>query len=258
MGGVGDRDVKIVMTLNIRHGGGDRVALIVKTIATWSPDTVVITEYRNGRVGELLRSSLAVAGWEHQVAAPTPERHNSVLIVGRQPVKIDDRPLSHADWQRDRHLVVRTSTGTIVAVYLPPGPSKLPSWARLLITAAALATEPTLIIGDFNTGKHHIDEEGATFLGPEYIDRIEELGYTDAWRTTHQATRDYTWFSSAGNGFRLDYAFLSPALAPRLARAEHIHKPRHEAVTDHSGLLVEIDEYAAQQSLAADTQRLRC
>jgi hypothetical protein len=108
-GGVGDRNVKIVMTLNIRHGGGDRVALIVKTIATWSPDTVVITEYRNGQVGELLRSSLAVAGWGHQVAAPTPERDNSVLIVGRQPVIIYDGPLPHADWQRDRHLVAHTS-----------------------------------------------------------------------------------------------------------------------------------------------------
>jgi exonuclease III len=114
------------------------------------------------------------------------------------------------------------------------------------------------MIGDFNTGKHYIDEEGATFLGPEYIDRLEELGYSDAWRVTHQATRDYTWFSSAGNGFRLDYAFLSPALTPRLARAEHIHKTRLEAVTDHSALLVEIGEYTAQQRLAVDAQRRRC
>jgi len=42
--------VQRVMTLNVRHGGGDSVALIAPTIARWSPDTIVITEYRNGEL----------------------------------------------------------------------------------------------------------------------------------------------------------------------------------------------------------------
>jgi hypothetical protein len=56
------------MTLNIRHGGGKRIAYIIQAIAAYSPDIVVITEYRNGRVGVNLRSSLSGAGWEHQIA----------------------------------------------------------------------------------------------------------------------------------------------------------------------------------------------
>lgn len=166
--------------MNIRHGGGKRIAPIFQAIAAYSPDIVVITEYRNGKVGECLRSNLTVAGWEHQIAAPTPERDNSVLIVGKQPLIIDNRPLFNENWQGDRHIVVRGDRFMIVAVYLHPGHKKLPSWERLLITAGALATEPTLIIGDFNTGKHYIDEDGATFIGPEKIDRLEEFGYIDA------------------------------------------------------------------------------
>jgi exodeoxyribonuclease III len=228
------------MTLNIRHGGGKRIGPIVQAIAAYSPDIVIITEYRNGRVGENLRSSLSVAGWEHQIAAPTPERKNSVLIVAKQPIEIDDQQIFNEDWQRDRHIVVNGGGYTIVAVYLPPGPKKLPSWELLLNTAATLATEPTLIIGDFNTGKHYIDEDGATFIGPENIDRLEKLNYIDAWRHLHPTARDYTWFSPAGNGFRLDFAFLSPSLATKLTSARHIHETRIDTITDHSGLVVEI------------------
>lgn len=228
------------MTLNIRHGGGKRIGPIVRAISAYSADIVVITEYRNGKVGENLRTSLATAGWEHQIAAPTPERENSVLIVAKEPLIIDNRPLFNENWQRDRHIVVHGYGYTIVAVYLPPGQKKLPSWERLLNTAAALGTEPTLIIGDFNTGKHFIDEDGATFIGPENIDRLEELGYIDAWRHLHPAAREYTWFSSAGNGFRLDFAFLSPSLSDRLARAVHIHETRIDGITDHSGLVIEM------------------
>lgn len=134
------------MTLNIRHGGGKRIGPIVQAITAYSPDIVVITEYQNGRVGENLQSSLSVAGWEHQIAASTPERENSVITVAKQPLEIYDHPLFNQNWEQDRHIVVRIGTYTIVAVYLPPGPKKLPSWERLLSTAEALATEPTLII----------------------------------------------------------------------------------------------------------------
>lgn len=228
------------MTLNIRQGGGKRIGPIVRAIAEYSADIVIITEYRNGRVGGNLRSSLTAAGWKHQIAAPTPNRENSVLVIAKQPLKIDDRPMFNKNWLEDRHIVVHYNGYTIVAVYLPPGPKKLPSWERLLNTAAALATEPTIIIGDFNTGKHYIDEDGATFIGPEHIDRLEEFGYIDAWRHLHPITRDFTWFSSAGNGFRLDFAFVSPSLSDRIAHAEHIHQTRIDAITDHSGLIIEI------------------
>lgn len=239
------------MTLNILQGGGKRINSIVQAISAYSPDMVVFTEYRTGRVGDNLRSALAVAGWKHQIAAPTALRENSVLMAAKQPLTIDDRPLFNKNWQEDRHIVVRGYGYTIVAVYFPPGPKKLPAWERLLTTAASLATTPTLIIGDFNTGKHYLDKEGAKFIGPENIERLESLGYIDAWRRLHPTGREYTWFSPAGNGFRLDFAFLSPSLAPRLSAAKHIHETRLDNITDHSALVIEI---ASRPTILSDSE----
>jgi exonuclease III len=103
-----------------------------------------------------------------------------------------------------------------------------------------LAAGPTILIGDFNTGKRYIDEDGATFIGSEYMDQLGVLGYLDSWRTLNPESREYTWFSSAQNGFRLDYAFLSHALVPQLSYAKHVDAPRLNGVTDHSALLVDL------------------
>jgi len=37
------------------------------------------------------------------------------------------------------------------------------------------------------------------------MEQLIELGWVDAWRFLHPAKREFTWFSSANNGFRLDY-----------------------------------------------------
>lgn len=242
-----------IATLNICHGGGQRIPRIVEAIASLSPDTVVVTEYRNNVAGENLRSALKAGGWGHQVVTPTPERVNGILVAGRDRVLLRSAPVSETAWAHDRHLVIQTESCVVVAVYLPPGPTKIPSWERLLITAQALVTEPVVLIGDFNTGKHYLDEEGATFIAPGYLDRLEAVGYRDSWRALNTNVREYTWFSPAGNGFRLDYAFLSPVLAPVLSHAQHVDATRIAGVTDHSALVVDLQAHVARPVDAAES-----
>jgi exonuclease III len=71
----------------------------------------------------------------------------------------------------------------------------------------------------------------------------------DAWM--HAAAREnrpvrdrYTWYTSRGErqfGRRLDYAFLSPALAPELIDARHEHVVREQELSDHSALEVDLE-----------------
>jgi len=58
------------------------------------------------------------------------------------------------------------------------------------------------------------------------------------WRRQHSEVRDYTWYSSAGNGFRLDHAFASPAAASAVAGVWLDHAPRLSGASDHSAVVV--------------------
>ena len=57
---------------------------------------------------------------------------------------------------------------------------------------------------------------------------------------------EYTWYSTLkggvrGNGFRLDHAFATPRLAPRVKACRYSHVERDAGVSDHSMVLVEME-----------------
>jgi len=75
------------------------------------------------------------------------------------------------------------------------------------------------------------------------FDGLLAAGWTDAWRSLHPDVREFTWYNRrSGNGFRIDHALLSPLMAPRLRTAAYLHTTRTSGATDHSGLLVELND----------------
>jgi len=229
-----------LLTLNIRHGGGTRSAAIVDAIIESDPDVIVLTEFRENASGATIRAELAERGWLHQASSKPPVRTNGVVIAARVPLaastEVVDVPGGRCRW-----LECKLGCVSLIGVYLPLSARKLPYWAWLMDRAHERVGSHCMILGDFNTGKHFIDEGGATFYGSEYMDQLEQLGFTDAWRTLHPNGREFTWYSNRGNGFRLDYAWLSPSLRPALHSATHLHHTRSNAVSDHAGLLIEMD-----------------
>jgi len=106
------------------------------------------------------------------------------------------------------------------------------------------AHERFLLIGDFNTGLHGIDEVGSTFHCAEDFARLSGIGWTDVWRNFHGQASEYTWFSTLrggriGNGFRLDHAFATQSLLPQISACRYSHAEREQNISDHSVLILE-------------------
>jgi exodeoxyribonuclease III len=107
---------------------------------------------------------------------------------------------------------------------------------------------PALFVGDTNSGQPGLDEESAAFNEREggWIESLARAGWRDAFRHLRGTARAYTWYSpNAGNGFRLDQAYLNPALLPSLAGARyawgrHRTAPGRSALSDHAALLVDL------------------
>lgn len=129
----------------------------------------------------------------------------------------------------------------LVGVYFPTKEKKLPVFEEL-IKLLSLKTNCTVCIGDFNTGKHYIDEQGATFIGAHYINQIEDIGLIDAWRYTNKSKKEFSWYSSIGNGFRLDHTFISKNSVNFIEYCSYIHTPREEKITDHSAMILKLKD----------------
>ncbi len=249
-----------LLSWNILHGGGPRrTPGIVLTLLDHRPDVVVLTEFRRTFGGQIA-GVLADHGLRHQLSTNPAPACNGILIASRHPLLPGERaPRVRAFDPRDpdrclgfehRWLDARIPSLDLhlTAVHIPDArrhdapalARKSAYWHQLLRLARARTDRRHVICGDFNTGRHGLDEPGRTFSCTPLLGSLATLGFVDAWRALHADAPAFSWFSPAGTGFRLDHAFLSPACAHLLTRAGYDDHARAQGLSDHAAMLLEL------------------
>lgn len=229
-----------LVSLNIRHGGGTRIPGLVKYLRKLDADVIVLTEFRENANANQLRSSLAAQGLTHFTTASTLPKENSVCIFSNAEFSSRTYPiLGH-----DAHRLISTyfNSLAILGVYFPQNRDKARLFQFLLDREYQPIEEAHIIIGDFNTGLHGIDESGKTFYCADQFAALPSAGLVDSWRIRNPEVKEYSWYSSAGNGFRIDHAFSSLAANSRIQSIYYDHTPRLSKITDHSALIMEYDQ----------------
>ena len=119
---------------------------------------------------------------------------------------------------------------------------KVPYWQALIAALAAESLQAqSLAIGDFNTCRAYVDEPGAIDVCAYFMDEVAAIGFCDLWRQRNPEGREFSWYSTRGNGFRIDHAFLSPALLSRAADVRYSHDERESGISDHSLLVLDLE-----------------
>ena len=227
-----------LLAWNIRQGGGSRLARIADALAHHKADILVLSEYRGGEAGVRLRAALATLGYGHATALAPPPGRSGVLIAARCAFR--DQGEVHGGLPEPYRMVgAEFPAFGLVGIYMPNLLAKIPYWEKLIATLGKTGGQ-TLAIGDFNTCRPYLDEAGAIDRTAHYMDRMVEIGFCDLWRRRNPQVREYSWFSTRGNGFRIDHAFLSDALAARTGMIHYSHAERLAGISDHSPLILEL------------------
>lgn len=229
-----------IMEWNIRHGGStERFPSIIKTIREHDPDILVLTEFRRNTCELILRAALTDAGYGFQIVSDIPEKTNGILVASKMKMRQETDLIT---MHRLLPIYFPSINLHLLAAHIPGSGdkwNKRECWDRVLDYASRHQGKRTMIIGDFNTGLPE-DAEGSQFALPEKMQELRDIGYIDAWRSLHRLERGYTWWSTAGNGFRLDYAYLSPTLATELIDAHHSQEERLLRASDHASIVITI------------------
>lgn len=233
------------LTWNLRHGGGAaRMPEITLALLGHAPDVVVLSEFR-WTTGGQIAGVLADHGLRHHAggeSAGAAGGGNSVFIASRAPIEPD----GGAPAARRVGVRVPEWGVSLIGVHAPcsgreTDRKRTVFFRNLIDDARGRAHEAVLILGDFNLGRHRQDEDGATFRGTRFLGDLATCGYEDAWRARHTQTRDFSWFSHTGRGFRIDHALASRSLAARVRACEYDHSLRESGLSDHSALVVRLD-----------------
>src|SRR4051812_7000093 len=110
-----------------------------------------------------MREAFKIAGFSEQIAAPAPltsPNSNSVLIAAKTSLASLDESLGD---ETHRYVAVKWQGLNLFALYFAQNELKRPLFNALLKLPSKYLETPTILLGDFNTGLHLIDEVGKTF-----------------------------------------------------------------------------------------------
>jgi exonuclease III len=249
-GALQSRPVRIVFW-NICAGGGLRAERIAARLTGWLPDVAALCEFRGTPPSLAVATALSDYGLTHQCTTATGNA-NGLLLASRWPlrrVRARSEPTAEAGrWLLAEVAAPRPFTAGVMHVPNRVSGRKDAFYAEVLAMIRGWRRGPALLLGDTNSGRPDVDEQVPVF-GPRevaWLDTIERLGWTDAFRTLHGTRRAWTWYSPNGrNGFRLDQAFVNRALQPRIKALVYEWGGRRRAgaglpLSDHAALLLDL------------------
>jgi exonuclease III len=240
---------------NIQAGGGRRVEGIIRQLAAWSPTIIALAEFRGTPASQRLAAELRALGYIHQVstvALETPAT-NALLLAATCP--FEAIASSHIGFAPCRWLLA-TIKGqipfTLGVMHIPNFVTKrkAPFYEAVLDLIDCWTWEKGMLIGDTNSGLPDIDEERPAFTKLEagWMNAMHGREWVDGFRYLRGAERAYTWYSPNGrNGFRLDQAFINPALLPHIRAIAYEWGEERETPTgtrywsDHAAVIVDLE-----------------
>ena len=242
-----------IVAWNIRAGGGTRVEAIARQLEHWAPDVAALCEFRATPPSRELARRLAQRGLPHQrtTADPRLPGANRLLVASRWPlrrVRLAGEPTEPGRWLLA--WVAAPQPFLLGAMHIPNRVTgrKYPFLDAVLGLAGRWRAGPAVFVGDTNSGRRGIDEETPGFNAHEdgWMLGLEQHGWADAFRRVQGGTRAFTWYSpNAGNGFRIDQAFVNRHLLPELRDARYAWgrtraRAGRAAVSDHAALLLDL------------------
>ncbi len=225
-----------ILSWNIRQGGGNRRTDIVKALTKFGAEVVVLSEFRNNEAGLYIRRELIKSGYFHQHVGHATKEKNSVLIASKIP--FDASHCQNAD--TNFPAAILKANFDVLSLYGMYLPHKKKHRLFDFLLEELKDSPPAILVGDFNTGKNYIDQKGNSFMYSEYLTRMEDLGYQDAFRRMNGEVKEYSWFSHQGNGYRYDHSYIQSDLLPIVKNCYYLHHWRIEGMSDHSPMVLEL------------------
>ncbi|MBT8220492.1 MAG: hypothetical protein KJP00_11740 [Bacteroidia bacterium] len=226
-----------VLSWNIQQGGGSRTVGIIQSLVDSKAHIIVLSEFRNNRHGKLIRESLQKARFKYQYLTEAPAQKNTVFIAS----KVEAKPWYFRDYDPnypDNIIGLDFGAFALYGMYLPH--KKKHALFDLLISEVQEHT-PSILVGDFNSGKNFIDQAKDSFWYTDKLEKLESLDMVDAFRAKQGQIKEYSWYSHRGNGYRYDHTYVHKMLLPMVHDCRYIHEWRENRLSDHSPMVLTLN-----------------
>lgn len=251
-----------LLTLNVQAAGPARAPRLFDWLAARDEHLFVLTETSNGPGTALLLEQCRSKGWTVSHFRSS-DGDRGVAVVSRIAA------VAHPDLTAGISLPGRAVAVTVEArfpitvlgLYVPSSertPPKIEKKRRFLSTTLAaldgLAERDRrrlVVVGDYNVISRSHQPRYSTFRQFEYefLDRLNQLGLSDAHEQLRPGAQVYSWYGRGGNGYRFDYVHTGLALTESVLGCDYVQEPRTLGLSDHAAVTLTLDSSSIDRRL---------
>ncbi len=219
-----------LLNWNILAGGGIRIAKIIQRIQHHAPDICLLSEYRDGTVGNMIKAKMSDMGFPFHADAGSLPLQNSVCLFSRSPLSDDGIPVIPNSIEQ--HVVCRKIADILVIGAFCATPTIGRDFITFLATLPGSHPNASIIAtGDFYFGARGSDPE---FYAP--LDCLRSSGWIDMWKLSQGD--DLIWSFQSGRGkSQPDHIFCYGPIANRLKSVDFSMTELEERLSDHAPML---------------------
>lgn len=219
-----------LLNWNILAGGGARTANIIQRIEHHAPDVCLLSEYRAGTVGNILKAKMSDIGLPfHADAGPLPLQ-NSVCIFSRSP--LSNAQIPFIPNSIERHVVCRKVADIVVLGAFCATPTIGSQFLSFLATLPRALPDVSIIAtGDFFFGARASNHGFYASL-----DCLRLSGWVDMWRLARGG--ELMWSFQSGRGkSQPDHIFCFGPISRCLMSVDFSMTELDERLSDHAPML---------------------
>ncbi len=232
-----------LLVWNIQQGGGRRRDRICSAILAHAADVIALIEFVPGTAAGLL-DTLYNCGFTHRLCSNRRGFNYAICVWSKNPIGGCTSEISLLEdsglWLE---IAVPGDGFGFGVLHAPTSPrARMKEYLSALVTVAETRSrEPFLFVGDFNTGLPPADGPIRDFGDVHRFTALQDAGFVDVWRHLHDGRIEHTWCRNE-KFYRIDHALASKSLLPRVRACRYSHEERECGTSDHSILLIEIEE----------------
>jgi exonuclease III len=223
-----------LLNWNILAGGGARTADIIQRIDHHAPDVCLISEYRAGSVGNILKAKMSDIGLPFHADAGSLPLQNSVCIFSRFP--LSDVQVPVVPHLIERHVVCRKVEDIIVIGAFCATPTIGSQFLTYLTTLPSAFPDVSIIA----TGDFFFGARGSNHGFYASLDCLRLSGWIDMWRLSRGAELFWSFQSGRGKS-QPDHIFCSGPISRCLMSVDFSMTELDKRLSDHAPMLAQFE-----------------
>lgn len=231
--------MKRLILVNLEKGGRGKHKDICRELKFLGGDIVVLTGFRNNQYSKEIIQEMSSLGFKYKILNNKIGRHIDTVAIFS---KVEIKPNWIKGAGSSNFLIGNIGNYQIVSMDFSCNKNQKEIEKMLFDLYSNQAKEKQLIVlGSMMTAKNYATPNSDNMVCTKRFLNFNELGFINSWKHINPNKEEYTWTSSSGTSYNVDFILFSMKNTNKIHNCFYNYRLTKTKLSKHAIVILEIN-----------------